>query len=81
MKGLPRRNRTHAATSAAPAWRSIPSWALVGTRDRVLAPAQQIAMADRADARIVKVNASHLSMISEPGQVADLIRDAARATQ
>jgi pimeloyl-ACP methyl ester carboxylesterase len=67
--------------SAAAAWRSIPSWALVGTRDRVLPPAEQLAMAERARAHIVRADASHLSMVSKPRVVADLVGRAARATQ
>jgi hypothetical protein len=35
-------------------------------------------MAERAGARIVEVNAGHLSMISRPGPVTDLIERAAR---
>ena len=46
-----------ASPSGPPAWRSILACALVGTRDRVLPPAEQIIMANRARAHIVKVNA------------------------
>lgn len=70
-----------ATPSATTAWRSIPSWALVGTRDRVLPPAQQLAMAERARAQIVRADASHLSMVSKPKEVADLVGRAAWATR
>jgi len=66
--------------SGPPAWAEIPSWALVGTVDRVILPATQLFMAERAGARIVKIKASHLSMISQPGAVTRLIVTAARAT-
>jgi pimeloyl-ACP methyl ester carboxylesterase len=66
--------------SGAPAWRMIPSWALVGTADRVLPPAEQAFMARRADAHIVRVRTSHLSPISHPHAVTALIVRAARAT-
>ena len=66
--------------SGPPAWADIPSWALVGTVDRVILPATQLFMAERAGARIVKIKASHLSMISRPGAVTRLIVTAARAT-
>ncbi len=66
--------------SGPPAWTDIPSWALVGTVDRVIPPATQLFMAERADARIVKVKASHLSMVSHPGAVTRLIVAAARST-
>jgi pimeloyl-ACP methyl ester carboxylesterase len=66
--------------SGPPAWAEVPSWALVGTVDRVILPATQLFMAERAGARIVKIKASHLSMISQPGAVTRLIVTAARAT-
>jgi pimeloyl-ACP methyl ester carboxylesterase len=65
--------------SGAPAWRKIPSWYLVGTQDRVIPPAQQLFMARRARAHIVEVKASHVSLISRPGAVANLIVRAARS--
>jgi len=67
--------------SGPPAWADIPSWALVGTVDRVILPATQLFMAERAGAQIVKVKASHLSMISQPAAVTRLIVAAARATR
>jgi pimeloyl-ACP methyl ester carboxylesterase len=69
------------ATPSGPAaWHTVPSWALVGTLDHVLPPAEQLIMAQRANAHITRVEASHLSMISRPGAVADVIRAATRAT-
>ncbi|MFE4831928.1 alpha/beta fold hydrolase [Streptomyces sp. NPDC056672] len=65
--------------SGTPAWKTIPSWAVVGTADNVIPPAEQLAMATRAKAHITKVNAGHLSLITRPGAVTDVIRDAARA--
>ncbi|WP_327371153.1 alpha/beta fold hydrolase [Streptomyces sp. NBC_01217] len=66
--------------SGTPAWKTIPSWAVVGTADHVIPPAEQLAMANRAGAHITEVNAGHLSLITRPGVVTDVIRDAARAT-
>ena len=66
--------------SSPPAWTSIPSWALVGTADHVIPPAEQLYMAQRAHAHIVEVRASHLSMISHPDAVTKLIIRAAQAT-
>ena len=37
-------------------------------------------MANRAHAKVTKVNASHLSLVSQPGVVASVIEQAARAT-
>jgi pimeloyl-ACP methyl ester carboxylesterase len=67
--------------STAPAWTTIPSWDLIGTQDRVIPPAEQRFMAHRAHAHIEKISASHLSMISHPGAVADMITKAATATR
>jgi pimeloyl-ACP methyl ester carboxylesterase len=66
--------------SGPPAWKAIPSWDVIGTADRVLPPAEQIFMAKRAGAHITKVNAGHLSMIADPGVVAQVIEQAAKAT-
>ncbi len=60
-----------------PAWKTIPSWDLIGTADRVIPPAEQEIMADRAGSHVVKVKAPHLSMVSDPCAVTDLITTAA----
>jgi pimeloyl-ACP methyl ester carboxylesterase len=62
------------------AWKTIPSWYLVGTLDNVIPPFLQTFMAERANAQIVRVKAPHPSMISHPKAVADLIERAARST-
>ena len=62
------------------AWRTVPSWAVIGTADRVIPPAELLFMAGRADARITKVHAGHLSLIADPGAVARVIIQAARVT-
>jgi pimeloyl-ACP methyl ester carboxylesterase len=66
-----------AEPSGIPAWETIPSWYLVGTRDNVIPPAQQRFMARRANAHTVQVRASHLSMISRPAAVTRMIVEAA----
>lgn len=63
--------------STAPAWKTIPSWAVIGTADKVLPAATQLSMATRAHATITKINASHLSLVSHPLQVAGVILNAA----
>ena len=57
----------YATPSSPPAWRSIPSWHLVGTEDRAIPPAGQRFMAERGNARIEEVAASHASMVSPAG--------------
>ncbi len=66
--------------SGVPAWKTIPSWDIIGLNDRVVTPAEQLFMAHRAGAHITEVNAPHLSMISNPGVVARVIIQAAQAT-
>lgn len=67
--------------SGVPAWKTIPSWYLVGTQDKIIPPAQQRFMAQRAGARTVEVRAGHLSLVSRPRAVERLILDAVRATR
>jgi len=66
--------------SGPPAWTTIPSWDIIGTADHVLPPAEQLVMAKRAGASITQIDAPHLSMITDPGVVASVIIQAARAT-
>jgi pimeloyl-ACP methyl ester carboxylesterase len=63
-----------------PAWETIPSWAVVGTADHAIPLALQLAMANTAHAHITEVDAPHLSMVSDPGTVTDVILQAVRAT-
>src|SRR6185312_2606551 len=67
-------------SSGVPAWKTIPSWAVVGTADHAIPLALQLAMANAAHAHITKVDAPHLSMISNPGTVTNVILQAVRAT-
>ena len=66
--------------SGVPAWKTIPSWAVIGTADQVLPPAEQAFMAQRAGAHVTDVKAGHLSMISDPSKVTRVIEEAAAAT-
>jgi pimeloyl-ACP methyl ester carboxylesterase len=66
--------------SGVPAWKTIPSWAVVGTADHAIPPALQLAMAENAHAHITEVNAPHLSMVSDPGVVTSVILQAVRVT-
>jgi len=62
--------------SGVPAWKTIRSFYLVGTIDNVIPPFAQLFMAQRAHSTIVQVRAGHLSMISHPEAVTDLINQA-----
>lgn len=63
-------------TSAA-AWRSKPSFYAVSTEDRTINPDLERFMAKRMNASTIEVKASHVSMISRPDVIANLILDAA----
>ena len=67
------------ATFGPPAWKTIPSWAVIGTADHVIPAASQTFMAHRAGAHITDVNAGHLSLISKPSVVTGVILEAAEA--
>ena len=56
-----------------PAWRGRPSWYMVATEDRMIPPAAQRTMAQRAGATTVEVAASHAVYMSRPDAVAALI--------
>ncbi|MFF6815591.1 alpha/beta fold hydrolase [Streptomyces sp. NPDC012403] len=70
-----------AEEAAEPAWKTIPSWVLVATRDLNIPAAAQEFMAERAGARTTEVRASHAVSVSQPGKVTDVIEDAARAVR
>jgi pimeloyl-ACP methyl ester carboxylesterase len=65
--------------SSAPAWKTLPSWYLVGRQDQVISPDAQRFMANRAHAHTIEINSSHVSYMSHPGAVTKLILQAARA--
>ena len=65
--------------SGPPAWRRLPSWAVVATGDKAAGADVVRSHAQRAGADIVEVEGSHVIMISQPQTVADHILKAARA--
>ena len=68
------------APSGTPAWKTIPSWYVLGTIDRAIPPAIQLFMAERMHAHITRAKAGHLSMVAAPRVVAKVITAAAKAT-
>src|SRR3984893_1762422 len=62
-----------------PAWRTRPSWYLVSTEDRMIPPAAQRTMSQRAGSTVTEVAASHSVYVSQPAAVATLIKQAAAA--
>jgi pimeloyl-ACP methyl ester carboxylesterase len=66
-----------AETSGVPAWKTLPSWDVVGTQDEVIPEATQLSEAKRAGSHVSLVNAPHLSQISNPTAVTLVIDKAA----
>jgi pimeloyl-ACP methyl ester carboxylesterase len=67
-----------AASLTHAAWRNRPSWYVVSDRDRAVSPETEEWMAKRIGAATIHVRASHLSLISQPSAIAQVIEDAAR---
>ncbi len=66
--------------SGPPAWKTIPSWSLIGTLDHVIPQALQEEMSSRAGAHITRVRAGHLTPITRPADVTRVILAAVAAT-
>jgi pimeloyl-ACP methyl ester carboxylesterase len=65
--------------SGPPAWKTLPSWAVVATGDKAAGSDLVRSMAQRAGAEIVEVEASHVVMVSQAQAVTDLILKALQA--
>ena len=65
--------------SGAPAWKDLPSWAVVATGDRAAGADVIRSEAERAGATITEVEGSHVIMVSRPQAVTDVILEAVAA--
>jgi len=65
-----------AEPNGTPAWKNLPSWAVVATGDKAAGSDVVRSMARRAGAAITEVEGSHVIMISQPQAVTDVIRQA-----
>ncbi|MGC1814078.1 MAG: alpha/beta hydrolase [Solirubrobacterales bacterium] len=63
----------------APAWKDLPSWAVVATGDKAAGTDVIRSMAERASATITEVDGSHVIMVSQPQAVTDVILEAVAA--
>jgi pimeloyl-ACP methyl ester carboxylesterase len=59
--------------SGVPAWKTLPSWAVVTTGDKTVGSDVVRSMAERAGATITEVEGSHVIMMSQPQEVTDVI--------
>jgi pimeloyl-ACP methyl ester carboxylesterase len=68
----------HERTTVA-AWRSKPSWYAISRQDRTTSPELERFLASRMNATTIEVDSGHLSLITHPQEVTQLILDAVRA--
>ncbi len=62
-----------------PAWKTLPSWAIIATADQAIHPDAERDMAKRAGSTITEIDASHAVPASQPADVAKIIVRAVRA--
>ena len=63
------------------AWKSKPSWYIVGKNDRTVHPDLERFFAKRMSATTYELESSHVPMLSQPERVLDVIRTAANAVR
>lgn len=61
-----------------PLWKDRPSWYLVAEQDRMIVPDTQRFMAERMKAKVRSHPVDHTPLVTAPGVVVDIIRDALR---
>jgi pimeloyl-ACP methyl ester carboxylesterase len=59
-----------------PAWKNLPTWAVVATGDKAAGADLVRSMAERANANITEIEGSHVIMVSQPQAVTEVILDA-----
>ena len=67
------------AVTGTPAWKTLPSWAIVASADQAIHPDAERDMAKRAGSKIIEIDASHAIPASQPADVAKVIVRAVRA--
>jgi pimeloyl-ACP methyl ester carboxylesterase len=60
------------------AWRNKPCWYAISQQDRTTSPDLERFLALRMGARMVEIDSGHLSMLTHPREIADLIHEAAQ---
>ena len=61
------------------AWRSKPSWYILARKDQTVHPDLQRFLAKRMNATTVETDSSHVTMLSQPDLVLEVIRKASAA--
>ena len=72
----PASQNAFAEPNGAPAWKTLPSWAVVATGDKAAGTDVVRRMAERAGATITEADGSHVIMMSQPKVVAETIQQA-----
>ena len=67
------------AKTTVAAWHDKPTWYAVSTEDRTINTDLERFMANRMHAHTIELKASHVSLLSHPTEVANLILEAAGA--
>lgn len=63
---------------ARPAWKTKPSWCIIGLKDHMVTPALARAEAKMLHAKSIELETSHVPMLSRPKQVANFIMEATK---
>lgn len=79
-QGVPRPDLFEAKVGGT-AWKSKPSWYIVGQKDRTVHPDLERAMAKRMGATTCELDSSHVPMLSQPNSVLEVLHAAAKAVQ
>jgi pimeloyl-ACP methyl ester carboxylesterase len=61
------------------AWKTKPTWYIVGANDQTVHPDLQRFVSKRMNAKVTELASSHVPMLSQPRRVYEVIRDAAEA--
>jgi pimeloyl-ACP methyl ester carboxylesterase len=69
------------AKAGGAAWKTKPSWYIVGKQDHTVHPDLERAMAKRMNATTYEFDSSHVPMLSQPERVLEVIRTAAKAAK
>jgi len=69
-----------ASRTTAAAWKSKPSWYAISKNDKTTAPELQRFLAERMKAKTIELESSHVSLISHPREITDLILEAAASS-
>jgi pimeloyl-ACP methyl ester carboxylesterase len=64
------------AKTTVAAWHDKPTWYAVSTDDRTINPDLERFMASRMRAHTIELKSSHVSLLSHPAEVANLILEA-----